>query len=134
MQISTTSAASSQSITSLSDSLSRLGGSTVTGASVAAGGVAANTITSNQTEQSSNTTSRTQGNVQQAVEKINEAIKSMGASSNLEFSMDDETETVVVRVVDKQTNEVIRQIPSEEVLQIAKALDKLQGLLVQEKV
>ena len=31
------------------------------------------------------------------------------------------------------TNEVIRQIPSEEMLEIAKALDRLQGLLVKQK-
>ena len=36
----------------------------------------------------------------------------------------------VVRVIDKQTGEVIRQMPSKELLEIAKSLDRLQGLLV----
>ena len=39
----------------------------------------------------------------------------------------------VVKVIDKDSNKVIRQIPSEEVLQISKALDKLQGLLVKQQ-
>jgi len=36
-------------------------------------------------------------------------------------------------VVDMATKDVIRQIPTPEVLAIAKALDKLQGLLVKDK-
>jgi flagellar protein FlaG len=35
-------------------------------------------------------------------------------------------------VVDKDTNEVIRQMPSREALEIAKALDKLQSLLARQ--
>ena len=38
-----------------------------------------------------------------------------------------------MKVVDASTDEVIRQIPSEEIISIAKALDKLQGLLVEQK-
>ena len=52
---------------------------------------------------------------------------------NLLFSIDEDTERTVVKVVDAATDEVIRQIPSEEVLAIAKALDKLQGVLIQQK-
>jgi len=39
----------------------------------------------------------------------------------------------VVKVVDLETKEVIRQIPSPEVLEIAKAVDQLQGLLIRQK-
>jgi len=39
----------------------------------------------------------------------------------------------VVRVLDDATKEVIRQIPSEEALEIAKALDKLQGVLLRQE-
>ena len=38
----------------------------------------------------------------------------------------------MVKVVDQSTKEVIRQIPSEEMLAIAKALDSLKGLLVRQ--
>lgn len=69
--------------------------------------------------------------VDQAVEKINTAVQAF--SQTLEFSIDKETDSFIVKVVDKETKEVIRQIPSEELLNIAQALDKLQGLLIKDK-
>lgn len=70
--------------------------------------------------------------VEQAAESINKVIQAL--ARNLEFSVDQETGITVVKVMDTQTNEVIRQIPGEEALAIARALDKLQGLIVREKV
>lgn len=67
----------------------------------------------------------------QATEKINQTIRML--ASNLSFTVDEETGMDVVKVVDMDTKEVIRQFPSEEVLAIAKALDQLQGLLVKDK-
>jgi flagellar protein FlaG len=37
----------------------------------------------------------------------------------------------VVRVVDTETNEVVRQIPNEDARAIARALDRLQGFFVE---
>jgi flagellar protein FlaG len=52
---------------------------------------------------------------------------------NLQFSIDDETGRSVVKVVDSSTNEVIRQIPSEELLAITHSMDKFSGLFVKQK-
>lgn len=52
---------------------------------------------------------------------------------NLQFSVDGDTGKTVIRVVDSATKEVIRQIPNEEVLAIARAMDRLQGLLLKGK-
>jgi flagellar protein FlaG len=54
-------------------------------------------------------------------------------ASNLLFSLDQETGKTVIKIVDSQTNEVIRQIPSEEVLAIARNLDRIEGLLLKQK-
>lgn len=43
-------------------------------------------------------------------------------NSSLLFSVDKDTGATVVKVVDKENNKVIRQIPSEEALRIAKAI------------
>jgi flagellar protein FlaG len=51
----------------------------------------------------------------------------------LQFSVDESTGTTVVKLIDKETNEVLRQIPSKEMLSIARALDRVQGLLVNAK-
>jgi flagellar protein FlaG len=40
---------------------------------------------------------------------------------------------MVVKVIDRETQDVIRQIPSQEMLDLAQALDKLQGLLIKQK-
>ncbi len=44
----------------------------------------------------------------------------------LNFSVDEESGKPVVKVIDFETKEVIRQIPSEEVLTMAKAIKRLQ--------
>jgi len=69
--------------------------------------------------------------VKQAVESIRAAVAPM--AQNLQFSMDQSSGKTVVRVVDTNTQEVIRQIPSEEVLKIAQDLDRMQGLLLRGK-
>ena len=70
--------------------------------------------------------------VRKAANQVNEALKGT-ASSDLQFSVEGDNKQVVVRVVDSQTKEVIRQIPSEEMVAISKAMDNLSGLLVQQK-
>lgn len=54
-------------------------------------------------------------------------------ANNLQISIDKDTGTTVVKVVDTSTKEVIRQIPTEEALSIAKSLDKLDGMLFKQK-
>ncbi len=67
----------------------------------------------------------------EALRNINASMRTM--SQSLEFSIDPDTDRTVVKVVDQQTKEVIRQMPSVEALEIAKALDRLQGLLIRQQ-
>ena len=67
----------------------------------------------------------------QAVKQIQDVIKQTAQS--LQFSIDKDSGSTIVKVVDTESKKVIRQIPSEVVLAIAKALDKLQGLLVKQQ-
>ncbi|KPC52701.1 flagellar protein FlaG [Amantichitinum ursilacus] len=69
---------------------------------------------------------------QDAVDKLNEALKQYSKTSTLEFTVDDATKMRLVKVIDTQSKEVIRQIPSEEAVQIATAIDKFQGLLIKD--
>jgi flagellar protein FlaG len=55
------------------------------------------------------------------------------AGSSLEFSVDNDTNRIVVKVVDNETRELVRQIPMEEMLALAKAMNQLQGLLLRTK-
>jgi flagellar protein FlaG len=67
----------------------------------------------------------------QAMSEVRKALAPV--ARNLQFSIDDETGRSVVKVVDSSTNEVIRQIPSEELLAITRSMDKLSGLFVKQK-
>jgi flagellar protein FlaG len=51
----------------------------------------------------------------------------------LRFSIDDHSGRVIVSVVDTNTQKLVRQIPSAEVIQIARTLDHVQGLLFNTK-
>lgn len=73
----------------------------------------------------------TSSEVKGALEKLNKTVSSMNDS--LQFSVDSDTKMNVVKLIDRNTNEVIRQIPTEEVLHIAKAIDSLQGMLIKDK-
>ncbi|MEO8837642.1 MAG: flagellar protein FlaG, partial [Herbaspirillum sp.] len=68
----------------------------------------------------------------QAVGELNKSMKS--SASGVEFSIDTDSNRTVVKVVDQQTKEIIRQMPSVEALEISKALDHMQGLLINHKV
>ena len=70
--------------------------------------------------------------VNSAVAEINQSLKL--ASIGVRFEFDKEANTMVTKVMDVESGEVIRQMPSEEVVRFSKALGKLQGLLVSQKV
>lgn len=70
--------------------------------------------------------------VQQVVKEMKQLVEPR-VPNGLHFSIDDATGKTVVRVTDAQTGEMIRQIPSEELLAIAQSLDRMQGLLLRQK-
>jgi flagellar protein FlaG len=67
-------------------------------------------------------------NVRAAVAAINRAAKAL--NNSVELSLDSESGRAVVRVVDSETGQLIRQIPSEEALELRRALDRIAGLLI----
>lgn len=68
--------------------------------------------------------------LQSAVKEIQDFVQSL--QRNLEFSVDDSTGTWVVKVVARDSGEVIRQIPSETALELAKSLHDVNSLLFDE--
>jgi len=71
------------------------------------------------------------GSVSRAIATINRALEAH--SRGIEFSMDPDTHQTVVRIRDLQTKEVIRQIPSEDALAIARTIEKVQGVILRQK-
>lgn len=52
---------------------------------------------------------------------------------NLEFSIDESSGTVVVKVIASDTGEVVRQLPSEEALKLADSLSSAGSVLFKGK-
>ena len=72
----------------------------------------------------------------EVMQEIIEELKKKPSMLNtqLKIQIDKDTDILVVKVINKETNEVIRQIPPEYLLKIAKYLDEITGLLYNEKV
>lgn len=66
-----------------------------------------------------------------AFEEINAAMKAW--DTGMRFEIDEDTQQLVVSIVDTESGEVLRQIPSEEVLHVAKMIAQFQGNLVSTK-
>lgn len=69
--------------------------------------------------------------LEQAVTDIREFVQS--SQRNLDFSIDDSTGRVVVKVIATESGEVIRQLPSEAALKLAASLSDASSLLFNEK-
>lgn len=70
--------------------------------------------------------------VDAAIEAANRSMQAV--ATNLKFEKDNTSGKIVVRVIDSETQQVLRQMPSEEMLSMSKALDSLKGLMVHLKV
>jgi len=80
--------------------------------------------------------------VQESAEITRESVKAAGekirsfASSmnrNLDIRFDNSSNSTVMVVRDSQSNEVVRQIPAPEVVELARTIDYLASLLVNRK-
>jgi flagellar protein FlaG len=60
-----------------------------------------------------------EGKVAQAVSKLNESVQNV--QRNLQFSVDQESGAMVVKVIDAGSEKVIRQIPNEETLRLVRS-------------
>ncbi|MDP2194803.1 MAG: flagellar protein FlaG, partial [Rhodocyclaceae bacterium] len=70
--------------------------------------------------------------VEQIVKELKQLVDPI-VSNGVNFSIDDSTGKSIVRITDGEIGEMIRQIPSEEMLEIAKSLDRMQGLLLRQE-
>jgi flagellar protein FlaG len=69
--------------------------------------------------------------VEQAAARIKEVLR--GTTSRLEIEIDHDLHKAVIKVFNGESGEIIRQIPSQELLELAKHLDQPKGLLVRER-
>ena len=70
-----------------------------------------------------------EGQLKEAVAKIN---KSMGNTEAI-FGFHDKTHRVTIKLVNKETNEVVKEIPAEKTLDLIAKAWEMAGILVDEK-
>ena len=72
------------------------------------------------------------GKLQQSLQEINNVLA--GFSISVQFQIDPDYKELIVKVVDRASGELIRQMPSADVVRMSKAMDNLKGLLFAQSV
>lgn len=67
-----------------------------------------------------------------AVDKLNNFVSNV-AQRDLSFAIDQDSNQMVVVVKDKLTQDVIRQMPTKEALAVAKQIESMLGLILNDK-
>ncbi|OPJ56049.1 flagellar protein FlaG [Alkalithermobacter paradoxus] len=68
----------------------------------------------------------------EAIEKSNKEL--IGMDTSLKFSIHEKTKQITVKVIDNKTEEVIREIPSEKVLDMISDIMEKTGIFIDKKV
>ena len=86
-----------------------------------------------KTETSSSTPKASDDEIKRATEDLQKRVQTL--APELQFSVDKTSGQSIIKLTDRATNEVIRQIPSEEALALTRAMDQFQrGLIFNRKV
>ncbi len=67
-----------------------------------------------------------------APEELLQQIKSLTEDGmySVQFERDERVDQLVVKIIDRETDEVIRQVPPEELLQLSSILEDMRGNIV----
>lgn len=101
------------------------------GNTTAAGKLAGNTEASTQSQESIQSKPKEE-QLQQALNKVKEGFEK--ANVEFEYFIDETTHREVVKVIDKDTKEVIRQFPPEEILTMLQKMYEMLGVLIDKKI
>ena len=74
----------------------------------------------------------TDSQLKQSVDDINKVLA--GFSISVQFQVDPDYKDLIVKIVDQDSGKLIRQMPTEDVVRISKAMDNLKGLLFSKAV
>lgn len=66
-----------------------------------------------------------------AIEKANKALE--GIATSFEFSIHEKTKQIMVKVIEKESGKLVREIPPEKILDMVASMCEKAGLLIDEK-
>lgn len=73
-----------------------------------------------------------QSTIDSTMSDINSKIKM--SNTQLQYSIDEDTQRISIKVIDQDTNKVIREIPPEETLEAIKKIWEIAGIIVDKKL
>ncbi|MEK3704952.1 flagellar protein FlaG [Paenibacillus sp. FSL R7-0198] len=69
------------------------------------------------------------------IKAIDRAVKALqGPTTTLEMSVHEKTHQILVKVLNKETGELIREIPPEKTLDLVAKMMEIAGIIIDEKV
>ncbi|MDQ0048946.1 flagellar protein FlaG [Paenibacillus polymyxa] len=72
---------------------------------------------------------------EQLIKAIDRAVKALqGPTTTLEMSVHEKTHQILVKVLNKDTGELIREIPPEKTLDLVAKMMEIAGILIDEKI
>lgn len=83
--------------------------------------------TKNVSKEAATPRAPTKADIKNSVDAINRFLQD---TSEVRFSIDDDSGRSIVKVVDTETKKVLQQFPSEQSLEIGKNLGNLKGMLI----
>lgn len=84
------------------------------------------------TEKESKESALAEKKIKQAIDEANQRTKF--TKKSFEYEVDDKTNRIAITIRDQETDEVIREIPSEETLDMVAKIWELAGIIVDEKM
>lgn len=69
--------------------------------------------------------------VKDIIELVNKNIEI--SNNSIEFSIHEDTNRIMVKIIDKNTEEVLKEIPPEKILNMVAKFCKMAGIIVDEK-
>ncbi|MBP1308046.1 flagellar protein FlaG [Paenibacillus sp. 1182] len=77
---------------------------------------------------------RLSGEEEKALQQLEKSIRAVqGPEKKFEISIHKETHAIMIKVFDKQTGDLIREVPREKLLDVAASLMEINGLIIDKK-
>ena len=70
--------------------------------------------------------------IQKAIEQLTKNLSYL--NTHLSITLDKKADSLVIKIIDNKTNQVIKEIPPEYMIRIAEAINNLVGIVVNKKV
>jgi len=71
----------------------------------------------------------------ETINELNKAIEAIqGPQKSFEISVHEETQAIMIKVMNKETGDVIREVPPEKILDLAAHMMEITGMIIDKKI